>query len=523
MVSSPVMDLTLVERFRTLFTGYSQAHGRYDVPAAKVVASGDKVQGRPWTVRGAPSLDVYLEHLSGTGPGLGVIMLRDDDTVVFGAVDYDVRTMNHAKACEAIDRLNLPLVLCRSKSGGGHFYCFTTEPVPASLMRERLDEWKALLGMASKTETFPKQSSRVDESDIGSWINLPYYRYTDTVRYAFRGGVQLALEEFLNYAEARRVSMEQLGVSKIKEQNDEKALFHEGPPCLQVLASRGGFGEGERNLGMAAVIVYLRKRFPDDWQQRVDEYNAKMAGLPSAEIQHIIKTHSKKAYSYQCKQPPINAVCQRGVCRGRLFGIGQSPDDAQSGAEITSITRYDPSHGDEPVWGMEINGKRLMVSNADFYSRDAFNRACMAQANVVPIHMPPARWLKFLGTLLPQATIVPLPSDASPTGQLWESIEGFCAQRNKASAREEMLLGGKTYLEKGRIYFRSADLFAYLDQRRIQYKSPQWVWKVLKDHEATQDFWHLKGKKGINVWSVPAPEDTGELTEALSTTQTEQF
>jgi hypothetical protein len=76
--------------------------------------------------------------------------------------------------------------------------------------------------------------------------------------------------------------------------------------------------------------------------------------------------------------------------------------------------------------------------------------------------------------------------------------------------RSEMYLG-KPYREKDektgeeRIYFRSQDLFRYLDARKVQYKSPQHVYQLLKNHDATNGFWHV-GASGINWWSLPAME-----------------
>jgi hypothetical protein len=509
------MDLTpeMVRRFASLFSGYQKAYGTYQIRGS---APDGKAIGKAQTLRGEATDKIYRAHLEGAGQGLGIIMLREDNSVYFGAIDYDVKTMDHVKAEAKIRALGLPLVLCRSKSGGGHFYCFVKEPVPAALMRARLEEWTALLGMADTTEQFPKQAQRYNENDVGNWINLPYFNAFETNRYAIANGEQLQLEGFLTWAEAQRQTPDQMGLSA--GPSDDETIFVEGPPCLQTLESQGGFVTGTKKEGMFNVAVYLRKRFPDDWQRRVDEYNRPMANILSDEIQGIIKQVGKKAYSYKCKQAPIQSVCNRRLCRTRQYGVGETDSVEARGYAIGALTRYDNNNGDEPLFAMEVNGKRVLVTTSQLYSRDEFNRACISQANVIPVHMTPIRWLKFLNDLLPTADIVPLPEDASPMGQLWEHVIMFLTESAMATERDRVMLG-VPYREGQNIYFRSIDLMQYLNSRRIPVKSPQQLWELLRRHGAGKEFWNIAGR-GINVWYVPAP-DREEVREAAINTNSD--
>jgi hypothetical protein len=506
----------VVSRFASLFSGYQKAYGTFLI---RGTAADGKAIGKAQTLRGQPTDKIYQAHLDGAGGGLGVIMLREDNTVFFGAIDYDVKTMDHKKAEERLRELDLPLVLCRSKSGGGHFYCFTSEPVPAAVMRARLEEWTAMLGMADTTEQFPKQAERYNDSDIGNWINLPYFDADKTNRYAFRDGREIGLLEFLDYAESKRQTAEQMGIS-VGPSNDETS-FYEGPPCLQTIEGRGGFEQGTKKEGMFSATVYLRKRHPDDWQKRVDGLNQKMAGLLSDEVQNLIKQVGKKNYSYKCTLPPINSVCNRRVCRTRLYGVGETDAVDARGFAIGALTRYETSNGDEPLFAMEVAGKRVLVTTQQLYSRDEFNRACISQANVIPVHMTPVRWLKFLNDILPTADIVPLPEDASPLGQLWEHIVMFLTQSVSATELSKITLG-VPYRDPSdnMIYFRSIDLFTYLNARRIPYKSPQQVWEMLRRKDGEKKFINLGGR-GANVWYVPAPaeEEVQEAQANLSEVQ----
>lgn len=267
---------------------------------------------------------------------------------------------------------------------------------------------------------------------------------------------------------------------------------------------------------MFNVAVYLRKRFPDDWQRRIDEYNGKMANILSDEVQGIVKQVSKKAYSYKCKQPPINAVCNRRLCRLRLYGVGETDAVESRGHAIAALTRYETTNGDEPLFAMEVNGKRVLVTTPQLYSRDEFNRACISQANVIPVHMTPVRWLKFLNDFLPTADIVPLPEDASPLGQLWENIIVFLTQSVMATELARISLG-VPYREGSTIYFRSLDLFAHLNSRRVPFKSPQQVWELLRGKGGSKKFMNTGGRS-MNVWFIPAPADE-EVQNAVANTQ----
>lgn len=505
-----------IRRFSSLFSGYQKAYGTYLI---RNTGGDGKALGKAQTLRGEPTDTIYRAHLEGAGAGLGIIMLREDDTVYFGAIDYDVKTMDHVKAEAKIRLLDLPLVLCRSKSGGGHFYCFVKEPIPAATMRDRLSEWVALLGMADTTEIFPKQVSRCNESDIGNWINIPYYDAEKTNRFAIHNGEVQNFCQFLEVAESKRQTLATLAIVP----EPEGSLFEEGPPCLQTLESQGGFVLGTKKEGMFNVAVYLRKKFPDDWQKRLDGYNTAMAQLQSDEVQGIIKQVGKKAYSYKCKQAPINSVCNRRLCRARMYGVGATDDIESRGYAIGALTRYESSNGDEPLFAMEVNGRRVLVTTPQLYSRDEFNRACISQANVIAVHMTPQRWLTFLNQLLPTADIVPLPEDASPLGQLWQHILMFLTEGVIANEREKLLMG-VCYREGNVIWFRSIDLFSYLNSRRIPYKSPQQVYEFLKQRGALKDAWSIKGSF-TNVWGLPAPkrEEIESVPESVDDDKKEAF
>ena len=133
-----------------------------------------------------------------------------------------------------IKNFNLPLVVCRSKSGGAHVFLFSEKPVAAERMRDKLTEIKTLLGYGG-SEVFPKQIQLKSQDDTGNFLNLPYFNGDDTTRYAFKDdGTAATLEEFYEIFNNKK----QLHVSLIKVQRPHSE-FSDGPPCIELMAANG--------------------------------------------------------------------------------------------------------------------------------------------------------------------------------------------------------------------------------------------------------------------------------------------
>lgn len=215
----------VITEFSDLFKGYSRCHG-CSIP--KLVSDERlKVESTNWTKDGPVSKQEWLNHLEGKEYGVGVVILQSNNTCRFGALDIDDYTVDIAALAKQIQFLKLPLIPCRSKSGGTHLYVFTKEDIPAPLLRDKLTEWCAFLGLSKQTEIFPKQVNRANADDKGSWINIPYFNANDTSRYAVvDDGRPLPLEEFLYYAKNKQVTANDLKkVEVFKDHNDPEHLF----------------------------------------------------------------------------------------------------------------------------------------------------------------------------------------------------------------------------------------------------------------------------------------------------------
>ncbi|HEX4133305.1 MAG TPA: hypothetical protein VHY84_01685 [Bryobacteraceae bacterium] len=196
------VEAAVVHRFRALFDGLNRVYGTYEVPTG--TRQDGKLTGKAVTLAAPVTDALWSAHLAGTS-SLGIVPIRDDGTVRFGAIDIDVYAdFDPAHIAARLIREGLPMVTCRSKSGGAHVYLFTSKAVPAHLMRERLRSIAVLLGHG-KAEVFPKQS-KLAENDFGCWLNMPYFDREATTRFGVRpDGEALTVEQFLDLAEGSRV------------------------------------------------------------------------------------------------------------------------------------------------------------------------------------------------------------------------------------------------------------------------------------------------------------------------------
>ena len=77
------------------------------------------------------TLDLWQDHVEGKRP-LGIIPIREDSTCSWGSIDIDEYDVDALAVVKKIEQMKLPLVPCRSKSGGLHLFLFVTEPVAAT-------------------------------------------------------------------------------------------------------------------------------------------------------------------------------------------------------------------------------------------------------------------------------------------------------------------------------------------------------------------------------------------------------
>jgi hypothetical protein len=502
--------MTDITRFKAIFSGLDVAYGTYRIEGAK---ENGKQAGKAIVVRKPPVDDLWAKHLEGIEPSLGIIPIQADNSCIWGCIDIDQYPLDHLGLIHKIRKLELPLVVCRSKSGGAHVFLFVREPMSAAHMQRYLKACAAVLGEAGR-EIFPKQSEiLVERGDTGNFLNLPYFGGDQTLRYAIKDdGTAATLDEFYALYD---LWVQGPDVQPPEEPKKPDHPIKDGPPCLQAICAQG-VPEGTRNNALFNISVYLKKVYESDWQDKLVEHNIKYVAppLPNNELQTIIKQMVKKDYKYKCKDAPINSFCNAGLCRTRKYGVGSDGPDAPA---MSSLSKY---NAEPPLWFLDINGKRIELDTESLFNQAAFQKACLEKLNVLPPTLRRQDWEQVLNQLLREMVeteqIVEAPEDVGITGKFNDLLEEFAAHMQQAMDRDEILMGRPWVNEdEAKVYFRLKDLEAHLVRQNFKSLTGAKVSQRLRDLGAEPLSLFLKGR-AVRCWRMPAfakqsaPFDTPE-------------
>ena len=329
---------------------------------------------------------------------------------------------------------------------------FSKEWVAAKDMQRSLQHMSAALGYG-ESEIFPKQIKlHLDRGDVGNFLNLPYYDHDNGLRYAFLDdGTSASLDEFIALYEQYAQTPEEVVKLQVTDSGANEIIAKDGPPCLQILCKQR-ISEGGRNNGLFNIGVYLRKAFPDSWESEILRYNMEYLSppLPLPEVNIVAKQLERKEYAYKCNDAPINAYCNKELCRTRKFGIGAAVAKQQWESRIST----------------------LMTEMRD-------NESAIMEVAV----------------------------DASISGQFYDYLEEFCRHLQQAQDKEEILLRRPWTDEEEEVtYFRLKDFESYLKKNKFfEYKSHK-IAQRLRDINGDSLVLKIKGR-AVRVWKIPAFEN----------------
>lgn len=467
-MSEKITLTQLAKRFYDLFRGLDKAHGVYKVDenndkiGENYRGTGKKKQGKAYTVKKEWGIENWKDHLTGK-QGLGIIPIKDDSTVHWGAIDIDRYDLNIVKFCKQVEYTWL--IPCRTKSGGIHLYCFTSEPVPASLMKRSLEEVAKKLGFGG-CEIFPKQEKVIaDRGDIGNWINMPYFNAKSTVRFAILNGERIGPREFVEKAEKLKHSKSQLKrIADYVRVRDSTEAFPDGPPCLNFL-SEFGFPKGCRDNALFDLGVYYRKASPDHWREEIEKSNQKYMKPPLSrvEIDKLIKSLERKSYTYKCKDIPICDHCDKGLCLQKKFGI--SGEDDSKFPNLESLTKVD---AEPPVYFLSVNSQRIGPIESDvLLDQGKFSKLSFEYLAIIPPRLKQQDWRKMMQGLLDTQSVVEVAEEDKPKYDLLRMLDEFCTGRSQTTEKQEIMIG-RVYYDEGEEanYFRLNDFIDYLNRKR---------------------------------------------------------
>lgn len=476
---------TPAQRIMELFAGFEGQHGTHGVPDLDPNGVKWSIKKTARTIKKPVTLALWEQHLSGKR-ALGIVPIRQDSTCLWGSIDIDQYDIDLVTVVKRVEDMKLPLVPCRSKSGGLHLFMFFAEPVDAAVAQGLLRDIAASLGFAG-SEIFPKQTKiLVEHGDQGNWIVMPYFGDDFGGKLKMQrglkvSGAEMTVGEFLTIAEKRRVTLDQIMALQLPTQTVANAAptkgkkkggnngvrpssaYGDGPPCLQHLAA-SGFPEGGRNNALFHIGVYLKKAHPTDWQKHIEHDNqAHMKPpLPADEVDAVIKSLVKKEYEYKCKDQPMVSHCNSVVCRSRKHGVGIGG----SYPEILGLSKLET---EPPMWFVDIPGHRIPMSTEELQNYTRFHKKCMDVANVVYKMIPVPVWWNILGDAMQKVTPIVAPDDISTAGIFLEMLETFLTNRMRGKSKEDLLRGAPWEdEEKGRHYFQIAALEKFLQREGVR-------------------------------------------------------
>lgn len=489
-------------RMLAAFEGSRVAHGTTKV--GKTGRTG-KAEADSRIVREPLTEEKVQAHLDG-GLGVGAIPINEDNQCSWGALDIDQYDLDHKALQAKIQKLKLPFIHCRTKSGGAHLYVFLDRFYDASSVREYLTEFSIALGF-SGCEIFPKQDRILsDRGDVGNFINMPYQNAEMTMRYAFdEKGESLELSEFLDKVEASRVSLSHLeGI----ELSKKRKLFTDGPPCLEHIFADGPVSS-ERNKTLFMCGVYCRLKSPDDWVDEFESMNHKLftTPLPSGEVQNLQKSLNKKEYFYTCNDEPFKSHCDVVLCRTRKYGVGTSSIDMPKIGGLT-ILMSEPK-----LYFMDVDGHRIQLTTEHLQNQHMWQRAVIEQATLYPPSIKQQDWQAMMSNLLNEATRLDAPEELTVRGEFKELLRQFCTSRIRAMEPGELAMG-KPWTEDGQTMFTMWGLQEFLRQKNFTQYNRAEIQEQLKRLNNNQE---CHGKKNIykpdgsrttvRVWWIPEFEE----------------
>jgi hypothetical protein len=479
----------LFEDFYKVFPGLNRAYGKFTITGKK----GEKVDGIGKTIREPYTNDLWKQHLDGTN-SLGVIPINEDNKCKWGCLDVDDYSVDLEKISKDFAKKNL--IICRTKSGGGHIFIFTKKFVSAKSMIDKLKDIVKAFGFV-KYDLRPQQTKLLDEKDVGSWLNMPYFGGKETDRYALYDGKVLSPEHFIQWIEKFAVdSLDDIDLSFIKKINKIEEKLPGGPPCLQDLLSQGPIAQGGRNNGLFNIGVYLRKRYEDDWQDYLEEYNDKYIDPPlkPREFTEVSKSLDKKTYNYKCNDSPINSFCKRTKCLTCEFGIS----DNGIMPILNGITKILTN---PPQYFITLNEKKIgPLDSKQIFNFIDFKQVVFENLDMLIPKQSDKLWTETVNDLMSRVENVEAPEDSSNQGRLFNLLETFCTGSTTSEEFDD-LLRGKAVISEEYTEFRINDFMEFLDRHRFKEFKLQEVTALLKNFGASHSGKKVKGKF-INTWSV---------------------
>ena len=296
------------------------AHGTFTRDKSKLPG---KAEGKSLVYREELTKSMWENHLNGIEPSLGIMPVNENSEAQWGCIDVDDFNLDYEGILQNIRKLNLPLIMVRSKSGCAHIFLFIKKFIPAEEIKFVMNVFAAQLGIADKMDRIYPMQTEFLQGGTGSWLNMPYFNLDEGGRYAYKDDMESAsIEEFFEmyntYVQEdldKYLQAEPQQKLKPKEKKIKKPCEL---PCIKncKAANNGKIPKGSRNEFLFHQGVYYNKAHEDISKAEGKNCNIHM------DVQSIVKFKrldekeillrvllKKNEYKYKCKVPQIKKYC----------------------------------------------------------------------------------------------------------------------------------------------------------------------------------------------------------------------
>ena len=463
------------EKYIKFFDGFRKAYGTAELKNAERDPDSGKLKlpngAYGWTHQELTD-DIYKKHLNGT-LSIGVQACTENSQARFGVIDIDPKSYDSFDKKFIIDKIQeykLPLIPVLSKSGGMHLYLFMDSFVLATKIVSFLSNLLPIFRLPPNCEIFPKQTQLTKDpesgkTNVGQFINLPYFKKSERLAINL-DGKPFTFDEFITVIESNTVN--ENGLKQITESIEKKDLegvddeFTEGPPCLAHLSKimkNPGFDGKDRF--MYNYHVFVKMKYPDDWQQRVMNAPVKYFEPVHANaweaktVTAKVRSWTKSEKGYTCTQSPISDYCKKGICVKKQYGI--LAGSKGSYPVLTNLRKIDIEP--EPEYEFDVT-KPDGIGKATVYcksiehltdQRKRRNSIARAAGFPPPIIKAPEDQT-ILESLFSTQTIVNPPIGTSPKEKLHDVLH---AKINGPKAMNDAAFkSGTVLIEDGFAYFK---------------------------------------------------------------------
>jgi len=524
----------MLEKFKQIFAGLDYAYGNFKKEVNNLPTQ--KVEGKSTVIRKPVIDELWKNHLAGVGLRLGIFPVTAEGTCRWGVIDIDKYSYDYEALLKKIREENLPLIMCRSKSGGAHLFLFTEKLVSAAELKYAMEKCAALLGVKDIMDRiYPMQTKILaSRGDTGSYLNLPYYNAEEGSQYAFNDDFSAAsIEEFFKLYDtyvikdlATFIKDSPSLPATIKTKRRKKdSPYAEAPPCLIILIKEK-IKSGERDQGLFNLGVFYKRAQTDEafkdkngkahtWQELLREGNRRYIEPPltDQEVNKTVGSLERHEYErYTCDKNPIQRVCNSTICLTRKYGITNKefPKNAKQIFENLTELQSNPRLFFIDVQPDDLAKEKIRteLDATQLRKKDKFYDAVLARTGVWLPDMKTNEFNVLMGEVYKTRNIEEADEEADEDQDIRDWFEDFVSATAAYTERANLLQGVCYYnMETKELEFRLDLFIKYLRVQKINISRPKLIsrlkriLKAKKKHATiTNDF---KEESKITTWTIP--------------------